>query len=81
MFPFLGILQLYVKFNTRTIITLENLFGVGSFGVSIGHLIYHQAILFVFPSRINFFFIIQIIAFAFLGCWALISLTLVIHFQ
>ncbi len=37
MFPSLGILQHYIEFDTSTIATLEKLFGVGSFGCSIGH--------------------------------------------
>jgi hypothetical protein len=40
MFPSLGILQHYVKFNICTIITLEKLLDVGSFGGSIDHLAY-----------------------------------------
>jgi hypothetical protein len=38
MFPPPSILRHYPKFNTRTITTLEKLFGVRSFGGSIGHL-------------------------------------------
>ncbi len=38
MFPFLGILQHDIKFDTRTIVTLEKLLGVGSLGGSINHL-------------------------------------------
>jgi hypothetical protein len=40
MFPSLGILQHYVKFNICTITTLEKLLDVGSFGGSIDHLAY-----------------------------------------
>jgi hypothetical protein len=32
LFPFLGILQHYTKFNIHTITTLDKLFGAGSFG-------------------------------------------------
>jgi hypothetical protein len=41
MFPYLDILQHYVKFDTCTIVTLKKLLGVGFFGGSIGHLICH----------------------------------------
>ncbi len=37
MFPFLGILQHYIEFNIHTIVTLEKLFGVGSFSGFIDH--------------------------------------------
>jgi hypothetical protein len=80
MFPFLSILQHYAEFNICTITTLEKLFGVGSFGVFIGHLTCHQAILLVFLGKLGFLFIIQTIAVAFLECWAMISFALVIHF-
>jgi hypothetical protein len=48
VFPSLGILQHYVEFNIRTIIMLEKLFSVGSFGGSIGHLKCRQATLLAF---------------------------------
>jgi hypothetical protein len=38
MFPFLVILQHYVKFDIRIMVTLKKLLGVGSFGGFIGHL-------------------------------------------
>jgi hypothetical protein len=38
VFPFLVILQHYVKFDIRIMATLEKLLGVGSFGGFIGHL-------------------------------------------
>jgi hypothetical protein len=41
MFPSLGILQHYTKFNTHTITMLEKLLGGGSFGGSINHLARH----------------------------------------
>jgi hypothetical protein len=47
MFPSLGILQHYAKFNIHTMATLEKLLGVRSFGGSISHLTNHQAI---FPT-------------------------------
>jgi hypothetical protein len=40
MFPSLGILQHYVEFDIHTIVMLEKLLGVGSFGGSTGHLAY-----------------------------------------
>jgi len=47
MFPFLGVLQHYAKFNIHTLVTLEKLLGVRSFNGSIGHLAHHQA---TFPT-------------------------------
>jgi hypothetical protein len=45
VFPSLGILQHYIKFDICTIATLEKLFGVGSFSNLISHLTHHHAIL------------------------------------
>jgi hypothetical protein len=45
IFPSLDILQHYVEFGICTIVTLEKLLGVRSFGNFIGHLTHHQAIL------------------------------------
>jgi len=81
MFPSLGILQLYAKFDSCTIIMLENLFGARFFGGSIDHPICHQAILPIFSSEHNLQFIVWIIAPTFLGCWVLITLTLITRFQ
>jgi hypothetical protein len=77
MFPSLGILHHYVEFNTCTITTLEKLLGVGSFDGSISHLIHGQATFLVFSGRLNLPFMVQTTTFTFLGCWALIALTLV----
>jgi len=81
MFPFLSILQHYVEFNTCTVITLEKSLGVGSFGGSINHLVHCQSTLPVFLDMFGLSFMVRIVAPVFLGCWALIALTLVIHFQ
>jgi hypothetical protein len=81
MFPSPNILHHYVEFDIHTIVTLEKLLGAGSFGGSIGHLARRHAILFVFPSGLNLPFVVWIIAFAFLGCWALIAPKFVFHFQ
>jgi hypothetical protein len=59
---------------------LEKLFGVGSFGGSICHPTHCQAIL-AFLGKLGFPFVIWTIAFAFLGCWALIIFTFIIHFK
>jgi hypothetical protein len=80
VFPSLGILQHYVRFNICTITTLEKLFGVRSFGVSITHLICRQTTFPIFSNRFDFFFIIQTIAFTLLGCWAPINLPFVNRF-
>jgi hypothetical protein len=60
---------------------LEKLLGAGSFGGSIGHLAHRQAILPTFSGKLGLSFVVQIMPPAFLQCWALISFTLVIHFQ
>ncbi len=73
MFPFLSILQHYVEFNTCTVITLEKSLGVGSFGGSMNDR--------VLLDMFGLSFMVRIVAPVFLGCWALIALTLVIHFQ
>jgi hypothetical protein len=79
MFPSPSILQHYIEFNICIITMLEKLHGVGFFDGSIGHLVHCQAILPTFSNRFNFISIIWIVAFTFLGCWALIAPTLVIH--
>jgi len=81
MFPSLNILQHYVEFDTHSIISLENLFDVRSFGGSIGHLVCFQATFLVSLGKLDFLSVVQIATFSFLGCWALIVLALVIHFQ
>jgi hypothetical protein len=78
MFPSLVILQHYVEFNIRTIITLEKLLGVGSFGGYIGHLARCRTTILTSSSML---FEVPTIAFAFLECWALIVPTFVTHFQ
>jgi hypothetical protein len=45
MFPFLGFLQHYIKFNIHTITMLEKLLGVGFFSGFIDHLPCHHATL------------------------------------
>ncbi len=81
MFPSLGILLHYGKFDTHTIIMLEKLFGVGFFGSSINHLACHHDIFLASLNRLGFPFVVQIIALVFLGCWAFIIFVIVIHFQ
>jgi hypothetical protein len=81
MFPSLNILQQYFKFDTCTILTLEKLFGVRSFGGFINHLACHQTTLLASLGGFNFPSIVRTIALAFLGCWALITPTFVICFQ
>ncbi len=81
VFPSLGILQLYAKFDSCTIIMLEKLFGARFFGGSIDHPICHQAIFPISSNEHNLPFIVQITAPTFLGCWVLITPTLIIRFQ
>ncbi len=77
MFPFLGILQHYAKFDTRTTTMLEKLFGERSFGGFIDCLARCQGIIFVSLSGLDLPFVIQIVAPIFLGCWTLIALAIV----
>jgi hypothetical protein len=58
MFPSLGILQHYVEFNIHTITRLEKLFGAGSFGGYISHLLCRQAIFFASSGKLNLLFIV-----------------------
>jgi hypothetical protein len=51
-------LQYYVEFDIHTIVTLEKLFGVGSFGGYIGHLVHHQAIFLVSLGRFSLPFVV-----------------------
>ncbi len=68
MFPSLNILQHYVKFDTHNIISLEKLFDVRSFGGSIGHLVYFQAMFFVSLGKLDFLSVVQTITLSFLRC-------------
>jgi hypothetical protein len=68
MFPFPHILQHYTKFDTHTIIMLEILFGVGSFGGSINHLAHHHATLLTSLSKLGLPFVVWTISPTFLGC-------------
>jgi hypothetical protein len=81
MFPSLNILQHYIEFDTHSIISLEKLFDVKSFGGSIVHLVCFQAMFLVSLGKFNFLSVVQIVTLSFLGCWALIVFTLVTHFQ
>jgi hypothetical protein len=81
VFPSPSILQHYTKFDTRTIVILEKLLGVRSFGGFIDHLAHHQAILLISLGKLGLLFIVWIVTPTFLGCWALIILALVTHFQ
>jgi hypothetical protein len=58
MFSFPGILKHYVEFDTRTIITLDKLFGVGSFNGSINDLVCHQAIFLASSNGVGLFSIV-----------------------
>jgi len=60
---------------------LEKLLGAKSFGGFMGHLVCRQAIFLASSSKLGLPSIVQTIAPAFLGCWALITLTFVTHFQ
>jgi hypothetical protein len=60
---------------------LEKLLGVGSFGGYISHLTHRQTILLTSSGRFDLPLMVQITTPAYLGCWALIVLALIIHFQ
>ncbi len=73
VFPFLGILQHYIEFNSCTITRLENLLVVESFNIKIGHLTYLQVTL-AFFSWGHLLLMVRFATFAFLGCWVWIVL-------
>jgi hypothetical protein len=81
MFPSLGILHNYVKFNTHTIVTLEKSLGVGSFDGYIGHLLHCQTTFLASSDMFNLPFVVWTTTFTFLGCWALGALALIFRFQ
>jgi hypothetical protein len=59
---------------------LEKLLGARSFGGSIGHLARHQTTLPASLGEFSLFYVVWIVALAFLGCWALVAPALVIRF-
>jgi hypothetical protein len=81
VFSILGILQHYVEFDTHTIVTLEKLLNVGSFGGFINNLIRCSAILSVSLNELGLLSVVQTTTHAFLGCWAIIFLAFVTRFQ
>jgi hypothetical protein len=60
---------------------LKKLLCVESFGGSINHLTYCQTILPIYLNGLDLPSVVQIVAFALLGCWALIVFALVNRFQ
>jgi hypothetical protein len=54
---------------------------VRSFSGSIDHLIHCHPILLASSSELDFPFMVWIVAPAFLGCWAMIVLAIITHFQ
>jgi hypothetical protein len=62
-------------------VTLEKLLTVGSFGIMVGHLVHCLVILLASLGGFGLSLLVQFATIAFLGCWALITLTLVIHFR
>jgi hypothetical protein len=67
-----------VEFDIHTIVTLEKLFGGGSFGGSIGYLAHCQTIFLPSLCGFSFPFIVWNVSFTILGRWALIALVFVI---
>jgi hypothetical protein len=68
MFTSPSILWHYIKFDIRTIITLEKLLGAWSFGGFIDRLARHQATILVFSSKFGFLSTVWFVVFSFLGC-------------
>jgi hypothetical protein len=68
MFPSPNILKHYVEFDICTIVMLEKLISVISFGGFISHLVYHEATLFASLNNFNLHSVVQTIAPTFLGC-------------
>jgi hypothetical protein len=60
---------------------LEKLLKLGSFGTIVGHWVRHQVIFPISSRGLGLSLVVQRFALAFLGCWALITLALVFHFQ
>ncbi len=81
MFTSSCILQHYVEFRFCTMAMLKKLLCVESFGGSINHLTYCQTILPIYLNGLDLPSVVQIVAFALLGCWALIVFALVNRFQ
>jgi len=75
------ILQHYGEFDSHTIAMLEKLLGTKYFNTTMGHLDCHQVSLLVFLGGIGLPLMVKLVALAFLGCWDLLTLALVIHFQ
>jgi len=59
---------------------LEKLFGVKSFGGFISHLLRREAIILVSLGKFGLPSIVRTMTPTFLGCWALVTPALVIHF-
>jgi hypothetical protein len=74
-------LQHYAKFDIHTIVVLEKLLDVRTFGGFIGHLAHPQTTFIAFSNGLGFLFVVWIVALAFLRCWALLILALIIRFH
>jgi hypothetical protein len=81
VFPSPCILQHYTKFDVHTIVMSKKLLGSRSFGTTMGHLAHHQVVLPIFLKGLGLPSVVRHVALAFLGCWALIAITLVFHFK
>jgi hypothetical protein len=68
VFPSLGILQHYTKFDACTIAMLEKLLGLGSFGTTMSHLVDRSVIISTFSRELGLPLVVQLYAFTFLGC-------------
>jgi hypothetical protein len=77
IFPSLGILQRYTKFDVHTIAMLEKLLGSRSFGTTMGHLACRQVTILALSRGLDLSSIVQCDAPAFLRCWVLIVPALV----
>ncbi len=59
----------------------KKLLGVRSFNIRVGHLACHWVILFTSSKGLYLPSMVQLVAPTFLGCWTLIILALITHFQ
>jgi hypothetical protein len=61
--------------------SFKKLLKLGSFGTIVGHWVCHQIIFPISLGGLGLSLVVQCVALAFLGCWTLIALALVFHFQ
>jgi uncharacterized membrane protein len=75
VFLVLGILQHYIKFDSRTMAIMEKLLGMGSFGITMGHLACRYVILPTSLRGLGLPLMVRLVVPTILGCWTLIAFT------